>query len=99
MSIHSSHPTKISILKKNEKLEFVDFEDLLPSLPSAARFGNEHCFDLDVETSALRLKPKERRQSVHNLASWMLAWNHYVHATLHFWPHVSPTIFISKNYV
>ena len=30
-----------NISKKIEKLEYVDFEELLPSLPSAARFGNE----------------------------------------------------------
>ena len=71
---------------KIEKLEYVDFEELLPSLRSAARFGNEQCFDVDTETSVLRLKPKECRQNIHNLGRWMVAWNHNMQATLHFWP-------------
>ena len=68
-------------------MEYVDFEELLPSLNSEANFNNEQgSFDIDIETSSLHLKTKERRQSIHNLDSWMLAWNHYVQATLHFWP-------------
>ena len=92
-------PPKINMLKKMEKLEYVDFEELLPSLPSAARFGNEQYFDIDIETSALRLKPKERRQSINNLASWMLAWNHFMQATLLFWPRMFYKLFTyQKNF-
>ena len=92
-------PTKINMLKKMEKLEYVDFEELLPSLPSAARFGNEQYFDIDIETSELHLKPKERSQSINNLASWMLAWNHFMQATPLLATHVLQTIYIPEKFL
>ena len=47
----------------------------------------------------MRLKPKERRQSINNLASWMLAWNHFMQAILHFWPRMFYKLFTyQKNF-
>ena len=65
MSGHSNPfippPLPINILKKIEKNEFVHFEDLLPSTLSLTTSG-EHFIDIDVESSALRFRQKEKNK-------------------------------------
>ena len=76
-------PIKIIMLKKIEKGDYVDLEDLLPSHPASK--NNERQFDIDFENEAIRLKPKEKK-SITNMTQWMAAWNNYVQALLHFKP-------------
>ena len=80
-------PLPVNILKKIEKDDFVSFEDLLPSTPSTATTSrDEHFIDIDIESSALRLRQKEKSKRIINLSSWMLAWNNFMQTTLHFKP-------------
>ena len=57
-------PILVNILKKIEKNEYVSFEDLHPSTPSASTPREEHFIDIDVETSALRLRQKEKNKKL-----------------------------------
>ena len=80
-------PLPVNILKKIEKDDFVSFEDLLPSTPSTATTSrDEHFIDIDIESSASRLRQKEKSKRIINLSSWMLAWNNFMQTTLHFKP-------------
>ena len=65
-------PLPVNILKKIEKNEYVSFEDLRPSTPSASTPREEHFIDISVETSASRLRQKEKNKKIN---SWLIAWN------------------------
>ena len=69
-------PIKSSILKKIEKREYVDFEDLLPSAPSRTNTQAVDTFiDVDLETSALKLRSHEKKEKVGTFSAWMTACN------------------------
>ena len=81
-------PIKPAVLKKKEKQEFIDFEDLI-SLNSSSTISQNYTMayvDVDTETSALRFRPQEKKQKITNLVNWMTAWNKYMQAFLHFKP-------------
>ena len=80
-------PIKVTLLKKIEKMEYIDFEELLPVLASSTPSNSEgNTIDVDFETSALRLRPKDRNQKIKSLGAWMGAWNNFMQAYLHFKP-------------
>ena len=86
-------PIKIILLKKIEKGEFIDLEDLLPSHPSS---NNERQFDIDFDTEAIRIKPKQKK-GITNLPQWMAAWNNYMQALLHFQPALFCKLFMYQK--
>ena len=84
-------PIKTSLLKKIEKREFVDFDDLLPVSGSVSnnitkQWQGTPYIDIDVESSALHLRQGEKKTKINNLSSWMSAWNIYMQAYLHYRP-------------
>ena len=81
-------PIKSSLLKKIEKKEYIDFEELLPSSHSYVNneLINNTVIDVDLETKALKLRPHEKKEKIANLRTWMCAWNTFMQAYLHFKP-------------
>ena len=88
---------KSTILKKIEKMEYIELEDLAP----AAAFANKkhlqssataYC-DSDMQTYILTLKEKVKKGIITNLAEWMRAWNIYAQAFLHFKPEMFAKLF------
>ena len=97
-------PMKASILKKIEKMEFIDFEDLVSNRPSAITAHNELYIVSDdtnsnLQSSPLMLRQKENKGRVTTLANWLMAWNKYMQATLHYKPHLFYELFCyQKNF-
>ena len=79
-------PLKMKILKRIEKGEFVEFDDLIPTNITTTHSMGDHFIDIDTESSALRLRQKEKKSAISNLAHWMMAWNKFIQALLHYRP-------------
>ena len=81
------------------KLEDVEFEDLLPDLPSSSKTRGEHYIDIDTDSAALKLTPKEKKPKILNLNGWMTAWNVYMQALLYYKPQLFHQLFsYQKNF-
>ena len=87
-------PIKITLLKKIEKGDFIDLEDLLPGHPSSR--NNERQLDIDFDTEAISIKPKKKK-GIENLTQWMAAWNNYMQAILHFQPALYCKLFMYQK--
>jgi hypothetical protein len=99
-------PLKIKLLKNIEKMEYVDFDDLLPSHPSLTHGGNEQFLAfVDAEkstttTTSLSFMQKDKKQKINNISSWMMAWNNFMQASLHYNPSLFYQLFCyQKNMV
>ena len=79
---------KVSILKKIFRKEFVDFEELLPgNQTSSALAKHESCISIDKRSHTLKFdKDKVKNEKVDSFAKWMLAWNSFLQAHLHYHP-------------
>ena len=79
---------KVSILKKIHRREFVDFEELLPgNQTSSALAKHESCISIDKRSHTLKFdKDKVKNEKVDSYAKWMLAWNSFQQAHLHYHP-------------
>ena len=79
---------KVSILKKIHRREFVDFEELLPGNQiSSAISKHESCISIDRKSQTLKFdKDKVKKEKVDTLGKWMLAWNAFLQAHLHYHP-------------
>ena len=76
---------KNSLLKKIERKEFVDFEELLPLAASSSSHVSP-CIDVDIDTSTLKFRKNVKKEKVDNLGRWMTAWNNFMQAYLHYHP-------------
>ena len=82
-------PIKNVLLRKIEKRDFIDLEDLLPVSTNVSKQSHDTPYiDIDTESSALRLRQGEKKAKINNVASWMSAWNVYMQAYLHFRPNM-----------
>ena len=79
---------KVSILKKIYRREFVDFEELLPgNQTSSALAKHESCISIDKRSHTLKFdKDKVKNEKVDSFSKWLLAWNSFLQAHLHYHP-------------
>ena len=99
-------PIKMSILKKIEKMEFVEFEELISNRPSASkgRQDKELCLVMDDECvndqgNALRLRTKSNSGVIVTFANWVSAWNRFMEATLSYKPNLFHDLFSYQKIV
>ena len=80
-------PIKASILQKIQRQEYVDFDELLPT-PPHLHTTTQNLFGLDIDSnsSSLLLKKNMPANRIQNFPSWMIAWNLFYQAVLHYTP-------------
>ena len=90
---------KNTTLKKIEKKEFVDFEELLPYNQMASNHITAPCIDIDMDSSTLKFrKNMVKKVKVDNLNRWMAAWNNFMQAYLHYHPESFFDLFCYQNF-
>ena len=79
---------KVSLLRKIYREEYVDFEELLPTNHVASAMArHESVISIDRKSQTLRFdKDKIKKEKVDSLGKWMMAWNLYMQAYLHYHP-------------
>ena len=94
-------PFKIKLLKTIEKMEYVEFHELLPSHPSLANDNNDQflSFVNGEQSTSFKLQT-EKKQKITNMSSWMMAWNNFLQASCHYKPNMFYELFCyQKNIV
>ena len=79
---------KVSLLRKIHRMEFVELEELLPANQTTSSLAkHESIISIDRRSQTLKFdKDKVKKEKVDTLAKWMLAWNAYMQAYLHYHP-------------
>ena len=92
-------PIKHTLLKKIEKREYIDFEELLPTATSINKqFNNSSTYiDIDEQSSALTFRQKDKKGKIINLSVWMSAWNIFIQTYLHFRPDMYHKLFMYQK--
>ena len=96
-------PLKIKLLKNIEKMEYVEFHELLPSHPSLVNENSNNDQFLSLvngeQSTSFRLQT-EKKQKITNISSWMMAWNKFMQATCHYKPNMFFDLFCyQKNII
>ena len=89
-------PVKMTILKKIEKGEYIDLEDLMPNSAhtssSMANSQGDNFVTID-DSQALRLRTSRKEAKILNFGNWMSAWVTFMQAQLYFKPNMYCELF------
>ena len=90
-------PIKNSILNKIEKREFIELDDLIPTLSlSVSKISGPTStpyIDVDTVSNTLQLKQFDKKKKINSLGNWIMAWNTFMQAYLHFKPDMFHKLF------
>ena len=96
-------PLSTQVLNKIKNKEFVEFGAILfPIIPSASNMASviegedaeEYCLSQSREPgSAATFIKKSSRSPIPNYATWVIAWNAFYEATLHYHPEMAYHLF------
>ena len=79
-------------LKKAQKMEYIDFDTLLPA-PTSVQ-NTEPSYNLEFDSNnQLTITPKSATNKIVNFANWMCAWNIFTQMILHFRPDLHFALF------
>ena len=107
MNAHlSSVPPAISpkLAKKIIKREYINFDLLLPDSTPAApgqfSFSVQQS-DQEEAATAVKVTPQQAssRSRVHDLSTWLLAWNNYMRTFVHHQPHMAPQLLFYQSMI
>ena len=102
-------PMSQTVANKIKNLQFVDFHELInPLLPSAANMsgiaegadeGLYHLTQSQVPGAPVSFKKHGSRSPITSFSNWIVAWNTFYEATLHYHPHMHSELFAYLKHI